>query len=132
MTNPKTRRKNPKSWKRRTKVGRLFITPKLLRNSIKVETNKIDKAKPEKIQAEESSPPLSREWILREKKIPPLNTKSIKKVSKVPKKEASILLSSCARQSLQGEKTKSPIINPKCSFDLSLNKISLLNYLLPF
>jgi len=78
-----------------------------------METNKIDKARPEKTQAEESSPPLSSEWIFRAKNIPLLNTARIKIDNKAPEKEASPLLCSCARQSLPDKKNENKIINPR-------------------
>ena len=52
-----------------------------------METNKIDKAVLDKTQAEESSPPLSSERILRAKNIPPPNTNRIKIDNKAPEKE---------------------------------------------
>jgi hypothetical protein len=92
--NPKTSRIKPKNCKSKTKAEMLFIAPKLLRNSRKMETNKIDKAMLDKTQAEESSPPLSSEWILRAKNIPPPNTVRIKIDNKAPAKETSPLLCS--------------------------------------
>jgi hypothetical protein len=100
-------------------VGRPLTAPKLCRNSRKTEISKIDRARPEKTQTEESSPPLSSEWILRAKKIPLPRIKRIMRVSKVPKKDASLAACSSARQLLQGKKTRSKINQMDRNFDFN-------------